>query len=428
MEQSIEDTNEHMWTIHGKSYDLNHFLKWHPGGELALLLGKGRDCTVLYEQYHVRNTNHIKTLQAVADKQGLGPVSGGCPDPFFSELCEEIRRLPDTKTTVEMCIFLAVVGVATGAAWVGWFNGSWIACVLLPWLHWLMTVNMSHDAGHFAFSHNSAINNYSAVVAAPLYYNSTYWYLQHDVSHHSHTNKVDKDIDLYHLAPFVRFHPDQQWRGYHTFQLGTVVFINFIWATFAETVFFPFMLLFGDKTTRDFFGHIQSVLNFTRWSVFLQLGLCGLVVGYPFAVWGPYFFKAWFFAIYPYAMASMIFMTITQISHIQASAQKPRLENSAHWSHIMVDSSVDYAQDSLAWTVFTGGLNMQSLHHCVPVLSSSRYREFYPKFRALCVKHGRVINEVPNIWNAITSYWLHIWNLSFQNVGLNSEVTAARVD
>ena len=33
------------WTLYGKEYDLSQFLKRHPGGELALLLGQGRDCT-----------------------------------------------------------------------------------------------------------------------------------------------------------------------------------------------------------------------------------------------------------------------------------------------------------------------------------------------------------------------------------------------
>jgi len=415
-----QENADNKWTIYGKSYDLNHFLKWHPGGELALLLGKGRDCTVLYEQYHVMNNNHLKTLQAVADKQGLGTISGegsqSSPDPFFTELCEMVRNLPDTKTSWEMCALLLAVGWGTTAAWIGWFQGSWAACILLPWVHWLLMVNMAHDGGHFAFSKNPTINNYAASVAAPLYYNSTYWYLQHDVSHHSYTNNVEHDIDLYHLAPIVRFHREQEWKGYHTFQIGTVAIINFIWATFAETVFFPFMLLAEDSTTKRFFGHSKSVLDYTRTTMFFQLGLCGLLVSYPFFIWGPWFFKAWFFAIYPYAMASMIFMTITQISHIQAEAQAPRLDKGKHWSHYMVDSSVDYAQDSIFWTVFTGGLNMQSLHHCVPVLSSSRYREFYPKFRALCVKHGLVIHEVPNIWDAVISYWAHIWKLSFQNI------------
>ncbi len=41
-----------LWILHGQAYDFTDFVKHHPAGEKAILLGKGRDCTVLFESYH----------------------------------------------------------------------------------------------------------------------------------------------------------------------------------------------------------------------------------------------------------------------------------------------------------------------------------------------------------------------------------------
>jgi cytochrome b involved in lipid metabolism len=41
-----------LWMIHGVSYDLQEFVDRHPGGQESILLGRGRDCTALFESYH----------------------------------------------------------------------------------------------------------------------------------------------------------------------------------------------------------------------------------------------------------------------------------------------------------------------------------------------------------------------------------------
>ena len=42
-------------------YDLSSFMDRHPGGPEALALGRGRDCTVLFETYHsLANEAHVR--------------------------------------------------------------------------------------------------------------------------------------------------------------------------------------------------------------------------------------------------------------------------------------------------------------------------------------------------------------------------------
>lgn len=45
-------TDDDLWTVYeGRIYDVTDYLKVHPGGR-KLLLGKGKDCTDLFKQYH----------------------------------------------------------------------------------------------------------------------------------------------------------------------------------------------------------------------------------------------------------------------------------------------------------------------------------------------------------------------------------------
>ena len=56
MSQAV--TSDKIWWIHGNGYDLTKFVERHPGGKEAILLGRGRDCTALFESYHIFSNDH----------------------------------------------------------------------------------------------------------------------------------------------------------------------------------------------------------------------------------------------------------------------------------------------------------------------------------------------------------------------------------
>jgi hypothetical protein len=46
------------WLIHDQEYDLSDFVERHPGGKESILLGRGRDCTAMFESYHAFTNQH----------------------------------------------------------------------------------------------------------------------------------------------------------------------------------------------------------------------------------------------------------------------------------------------------------------------------------------------------------------------------------
>jgi hypothetical protein len=70
--KSNEFDEKNLWWIHGKGYDLMEFVKNHPGGVEAILLGKGRDCTALVESYHAFSGERVwKVLEKYRFPTGL---------------------------------------------------------------------------------------------------------------------------------------------------------------------------------------------------------------------------------------------------------------------------------------------------------------------------------------------------------------------
>jgi hypothetical protein len=296
-----------------------------------------------------------------------------------------------------------------------------VACAFLPFAAWLLFVNTSHDGSHFAFSRASAAANEAvAATACPLFYNSGHWMHQHVVAHHVHTNEPGRDFDLHHQAPFTRLHGAERWLPAHARQAAFILATAPL-ACLVQCTVFPARLLAGasfmgqpaDGDGGELHGAAAAapLAKRTRAAAAAQLAVTLAVLAYPAVRWGATAAAAaW--TLYPFAVSSLLFMAVTQVSHLQARAQRRPRAAGEHWAHRMVDTAVDYSQGSHLATFLTGGLNMQGLHHCAPTLSSARFVEAYPIYRALCAKHGLVIHEEPSFLHALASYWAHVCALS----------------
>lgn len=383
--------------IHGMKINLTEIQKLHPGGSIAISLAENQDISVLFDQYHFGSS-----VKKQLDSTHAHPKS-----TFYSELYGEMKKLPSLKITTLSLVLNSLVAVGAGVSWFGWLSGSVLSCLLLPFFQWLFFVNVGHEAGHFALSKFPIVNHTACLLSHFLFVNTTQWYLQHTVSHHSHTNEINKDFDLYHFFPLLRMHSLQRWNSRLEYKFEAALLVTWVTSTFAESIVYPWRMLRG--SAKKTLGDSSGILRTTWISCIAQLTCSIGILILPFFTQKSLIF-ALFFALYPYVIGSILFMAFTQVSHINPHAQsKPKWN---HWSEQMVDTSLDYSQDSRFWTFVSGGLNMQSLHHCLPSLSCSRYREFYPTYRKLCEKHKLKIHETKSLFTAMQLYALHIKHLS----------------
>ena len=81
------------WTIYrGVAYDLTSFIDRHPAGNWLIQLAIGRDCTALFESYHLRPEVAVAHLKRLPVLEGF-PVEAvpQAPYPNDSELYNTIR-------------------------------------------------------------------------------------------------------------------------------------------------------------------------------------------------------------------------------------------------------------------------------------------------------------------------------------------------
>lgn len=88
---SHEDTAQNLWVIHGQHYDLQMFVDRHPGGQEAILLGRGRDCTALVESYHP--FCHVQVWYVQRSIDGTQTILLDSHTPSTLALQEDIRKI-----------------------------------------------------------------------------------------------------------------------------------------------------------------------------------------------------------------------------------------------------------------------------------------------------------------------------------------------
>lgn len=414
----------HLWRISNSDYDLSSFLDQHPGGPIALGLGMGEDCTDLFKSYHFVNPHAYEVLKKYkVDK--TTPAKPLEETPFMADLRKMVREhfkgqgKYAHKATLKHKILCGGFCLLTLVFTYYYLRGSYLAIPFMIMAHWLLFVNTSHDGSHFAFSSKWWINHALVFLALPWMYNPYTWYHQHVVTHHVKTNVHDEDCDLWHFWP-VRMHHHNEVPAFGGFENCLKIFLSSIHLGFVT----PFNAIQKDENRFGGEGgigvapeswHLMKMPSYFRTtSIVPQLVT---IVWYTV----PMFFclciydtwtKAILMAILPYAVSSILFILYTQVSHIQEECQKNDMVTNTDFFKNQACTSLNYSVNSKFWCFMSGGLNVQSLHHVLPWVSSCHFTDMYPKFKAVCQKHKVVLKETPNLWTALSKLIQHVINLN----------------
>jgi len=461
--QEYDDDLNNLWVVHGRRYDLAPFRDVHPGGATALDLCRGSDATRLFEQFHVMNDKHRKALKKFEvheyKRSESPPGVEDTPPPrdnersaFHEDLKAMLRRhFPDKfdghKCTYQHAACLGATFALYGVGWIGWWRGEVLTGVFLLGLcAWLIMANLAHDGSHHAVSRRPWINEISLLTSSPLLYSYGSWYQQHCASHHLETNDPDLDVDVQH-HPFARWERSM-WKD-HNLTGG----INLLWhftaflvSTANMSLTHPWKFVFVPWVRRHlglelppFFGadnvewaakqkkankHAPHELAFFRVSGRMHrtgffdgwrglLSVLGFIMSVAF-VTVPFFRfdtlgTKLLFALGPYVVTSAFFFTVTQISHVQAECQRP--DPTKDFFQHQARTSLDYGCTSEFWRFATGGLNVQSIHHVMPVVNSCHYARLYPEFYALCEKYDCAPATEPHILSAGYRHLKHVYDL-----------------
>jgi len=409
------------WFIHGKAYDLSAWAKQHPGGERTIRCGQNRDCTALFESYHVFIDHavlmkmlarfEIKDVtvpdnpqEATVEDLQIGDARQNLTglrfcDPFHEDVKQMLRdhfKGKSHKMKEWMACVVGMLSVLELVIVYYFLSGEFWAVIALPFIAFIH-VNTAHDGSHFAVSKHEWINLIASNLATPFFFTNTAWYLQHVVQHHAYTNDED-DVDLHHFPPVARVSLFTKWQDNFKFQWFTA-YLGFPLVSFHFQFVIPMELLFGRIdcfSGAKRFSQAQNVEDYVarnRGQMVMELMMIWVWVFLAVACLG--FKQGAYHLALSWSICSVIITLFTQGAHLQEECHLGTVETYDSWAKRQCATAVNVLPGSLPCSMISGALNMQSIHHVAPGIGSSHYIDLYPKFKDLCLKHDVQLVEVP---------------------------------
>ena len=410
----MDDKN--VWIVHGKNYDLSSFVDSHPGGKDMILLGKGRDCTEIFESIHIfsKNKPHsiLQKYQIVDDKEPSAEIFKWESNGFYKTVAS---RVDDYFTKNKLsykgswkyhlkCLTMFIVGFyfLYSALYAGPYSFLFaaLAGIVMEQFHFCSM----HDGSHSAVSKRPIINI--------LYTNITYWFfldtwiwLRHHVyGHHSYTGIYNKDPDLVNTKPWVRKHeiaawrPVYKWQHLHTWFL-LMVFPNQHWGQV-----FQYLI---SSTTKKIFGVPLEIQPFSLFkSMVFMISFC-------FHFVAPLMFITFCNMI----IVNFIYWTVIGISYfvlvlpnhdndlVIQTMITPSIQNPVDWGEMQVRHTSNHSIGSTIFACLYGGMNYQIEHHLFPGVNHEHYADIAPIVLKTCHEFNIPYNAKDSLFDAFIGYF-----------------------
>ena len=262
---------------------------------------------------------------------------------------------------------------------------------------------LGHDAGHFAASRKAWINDWG-VWAMSLICNPVMWQHQHTYSHHSFTNEVYHDPDMHHFKWIIRVSDKFIHEWPHSNQ-SNVLFVMFayLFTVFGTCFYIPLNVIdagtiYGCVNWQDKDRPIKAIgmqVHFVAYVLFIMIvplftndsvlkGLVAVIVhistlGLEFAI---------FSQINHLTEAAHEADMITRRERRQECLQSEKSQLVNSWAAAQIETSNNFASQSILWHILSNGLNHQIEHHLFPGLNHCHLHHIAPVVRDTCEEYG----------------------------------------
>ncbi len=282
------------------------------------------------------------------------------------------------------------------------------------WLMWLLMgfgmsgigLSIMHDANHGSYSKNQKVNNALGYLINFLGAYHVNWKIQHNVLHHTFTNIDGHDGDIEN--PIMRFSPTQPRKSFFRFQAFYAPFLYslmtiywFVSKDFERVVRYHKQDLLTAQGLTFSKALWQVVFN-KVWYILLTLGLPLLVVDLP-----------WYQLIGGFLMmhfvCGLFLALIFQPAHVIEETnffiadEQGNLEN--NWAIHQLRTTANFANKSVLFSWFVGGLNFQIEHHLFPTICHIHYKKISKIVKATAEEYNIPYYQHKTFLNAVVSHF-----------------------
>ncbi len=309
------------------------------------------------------------------------------------------------KTVFMLCLYFVPLTLMLS----GVVSSLW--SVMLMWV--LMSLGMSgiglavmHDANHGAYSKNRRVNDMLGYLVNFLGAYHVNWKIQHNVLHHSFTNVEGYDEDIEN--PVMRFSPQQKRKKFFRFQAFYAPFFYGIMTIYwLLTKDFLQLARYHKKNLLEGQGltlrqAITQVIINKSWYLVLTLVLPMILVDLP-----------WYQVLLGFLLMQFIcgltLAFIFQTAHVieETSFVEPdesySVEN--NWAIHQLRTTANFADRSVLFSWFIGGLNYQIEHHLFPNICHVHYRKISKIVRKTAAEFDVPYYQHKTFYGALKSHF-----------------------
>jgi linoleoyl-CoA desaturase len=252
----------------------------------------------------------------------------------------------------------------------GTITGLWPIILMWVFMGFGMSgigLSIMHDANHDAYSKNRRVNQTLGFIIHLVGGSRKNWKIQHNVLHHSFTNVDGHDKDLEY--PFLRMSPFQKRKNIHKYQAyyAPILYalMTVYWSLakdFEDLIVFNRMNLLSTQNLTFRKALTQIIFN-KVWYFGLILVLPLIFIELPW-----YQVVAGF--ILMHTICGLALALIFQSAHVieETNVYKTEINGSVenNWAIHQMNTTANFANKSVLFSWFIGGLNFQIEHHLFP--------------------------------------------------------------
>lgn len=315
------------------------------------------------------------------------------------------------KTAFMLCLyFIPFILMASGA--VGSTAGSYFMWILMGFGMSGIGLSVMHDANHGSYSKNPKVNRAMGGLVNFIGGHPVNWKIQHNVLHHSFTNVEGFDEDIQNV--WMRFSPSQPLKPIHKFQIiyGPLLYslMTIYWLAskdFEQLARYDKQGLYeGQGLTRKQAARSVIMTKSLYWLFTLVLPM----IFFPFA---------WFHVLLGFLVMHLIsglaLALIFQPAHVIEDTdfflpdEDISVEN--NWAIHQMKTTANFANKSIFFSWFVGGLNFQIEHHLFPNICHVHYKKIAPIVKQTAKEYNVPYYEHKTFVGALLSHFKVLYQL-----------------
>jgi fatty acid desaturase len=433
-----------LWVLHGQVYDFTDFVKYHPAGSRAILLGRGRDCTVLFESYHtilpsdaLLEKYRVSAPNAKLEESRSAKLFSFEEGGFYRTLKQRTREyfktnnLTTKATTMEIIYFVATILSIYFCTWAAFVQGSLIAAVLHGVGRAICIIQPTHATSHYAMFRSVWLNQWAYRISMAVSGSSpAQWTTKHIINHHVETNLCPTDDDtmypikrILHEFPRLFFHKYQHIYIWLVYPYTTILwhFSNLAKLAIgaARGQMYEGIAKVSQETSGDWVETAMTLFFFTFFRLLLPFLCLPFTTAAAVFLLSEWTCSTWFalqFAV-SHEVDECVEHEKSVLDTLKANEAKGVVNQGGlvDWGAHQVRASHNYSADSLLSLHFSGGLNLQIEHHLFPSIHYTHYPALSKIVQQTCKEFNLPYTLSPSMMGAVTKHYQQLKKMGAEN-------------